>query len=407
VLSIGRSSPEGELASLLPPSDGAERFGAVSFGPIGQPPALASEWDFRLMVERGIERTLARHATLDVLHLRMADVGTLAAASVARRLGIRVVFTCAPDPHGSIAQRQATGSITRDNFGAVDVDEHLWFRARMVERLVGQADHLVLFPRRGVNDFIERVMGVDRELLEQRSTIAAEGIDLARIDHAAADPSPPAIVDEIAGRLPIERRGRPLVVSVGRLHPVKGMTRVVRDWLSNEQLTASTNLVIVGGDLDRPNPAERRILHDIAALVEGHPAGGGVVLVGAREPIVIAHVLAAAARGSGTAIAPGGIYVNGAAKEEFGLAVLEALASGLPVVAPREGGPSTYVEADVTGVLVGADEDLSAAMLRALALVERPGRARAARSMVAERYTIEAYADALLEAYDAAAAAAV
>jgi glycosyltransferase involved in cell wall biosynthesis len=402
VLSIGRSSPEGEVASLLLPDLGDEGFASVSFGPLGEPPALGSQWDFRVMVERAITRCLMRRSELDVLHLRMADVGTLAAASVARRFGIRTVFTCAPDPHGPIAQRQAAGSITRENFGVVDAEEHLWFRARMVERLVGQADHVVLFPRRDVSNVIESVMGVDRQFLDHHSTVAPEGIDLDAIDRAAARLGTAPVVDEIVARLPAERLGRALVVSVGRLHPVKGMTRLVGDWLANSQLTESTNLVIVGGDLDRPNPAEKQVLDEIQQMIDADPAGAGVVLLGARQPSTVADVLTAATHGVGAGIAARGVYANGAPKEEFGLAVLEALAAGLPVVAPAHGGPATYVDVDVTGVLVAPDEDLGPALVRALGLHCIDHRAAAARDMIAERYTVGAYADALLGAYRSA-----
>ena len=57
---------------------------------------------------------------VDVLHLRMADVGSLAAADVARELDIPVVFTVAPDPHAVIQRSTARASCTRADFGEVD-----------------------------------------------------------------------------------------------------------------------------------------------------------------------------------------------------------------------------------------------------------------------------------------------
>ena len=65
-----------------------------------------------------------------------------------------------------------------------------------------------------------------------------------------------------------------------------------------------------------------------------------------------------------------GIYVAASLKEEFGIAILEALTSGLVVVAPAAGGPATYVEQDVTGVLVDATcpDALAGAVTHALAL---------------------------------------
>ena len=409
VLSIGRSSPDGELASLLMPDVDVERFTAVSFGPIGEPPALASEWDFRATIERSLRRSLSGSAPPpDLLHLRMADVGTLAASNVARRHGIPVVFTCAPDPHGPIEQRQAAGLLSRDDFGDTDTLEHLWFRARMVERLAAQAEQLVLFPRGDAEERIVRMMGVERSFIDDHSTVAPESIDLANIDaanidaaniDAASSGGSWPVIDELVERLPPERHGLALVISVGRLHPVKGMVRVVHDWLSDETLTTTTNLVIVGGDLEHPNPMERQILDEIDDLLDQHPAAAGVTLLGAREPAVVAQLLSTAVRGRPADIAADGVYVNGAPKEEFGLAIIEALAAGLPVVAPRAGGPSTYVVDGVTGVLVDADEHLASAMGRARALHEVADRASQARAMVEERYTVESYTDALTVAY--------
>jgi glycosyltransferase involved in cell wall biosynthesis len=48
---------------------------------------------------------------------------------------------------------------------------------------------------------------------------------------------------------------------------------------------------------------------------------------------------------------PGGVYVCASIKEEFGIAILEGMAAGLLVVAPTGGGPATYVENGVTGIL--------------------------------------------------------
>jgi adenosyl cobinamide kinase/adenosyl cobinamide phosphate guanylyltransferase/glycosyltransferase involved in cell wall biosynthesis len=407
VLTIGRSTLAGELGSLLEPDLDRETFASVSLGALDSTPSIATEWDHRLRLERGIRRVLVRRPPLDVLHLRMADVGTLAAAAVARRLGVGVVFTCAPDPHAPVAQRQAAGELTRETFGAVDLAEHLWFRVRMVERLAHQADHLVLFPRADSREALRRLTAIDRTVLDDRSTVAPEGIDLANIEAAEERIGESPVIDDLVAALPADRHGLPLVVSVGRLHPVKGMVRVVADWLGDPFLRTTTNLVIVGGDLAHPNAVERQVLDQIAELLADTPDAAGVVLLGSRDPAATAHLLVVATRGVGDVVAPGGVYVNGAAKEEFGLALLEALASGLPVVAPSEGGPRTYVERGVTGVLVPPTGDLAPAIHEALALHHRPGRAAAARCLVEERYTVDAYAEALGGAYVAATATAL
>jgi len=238
---------------------------------------------------------------------------------------------------------------------------------------------------------------------------AATAREAARAVTTARDPrrlgAAVAGLADALDQLPAHRRALPLVVTVGRLHPMKGIDRIVRAWDGDPRLRDRTNLVIVGGDVDAPSPDELDVLATIEEVLRrGDRArldgGEGVVLLGHRPHDEVARLLAAAARGVGS-IPGGGIYVGGARKEEFGLAIVEALAAGLPVVAPAGGGPATYVDDGVTGVLVDTTSvaALADGMRRALALVGVPGRADAAAADVLEHLTIERMAERLAELY--------
>ena len=370
--------------------------------------SAAEAWPARITVTRGIRRVLLALGPVDVLHLRMADVGTLAAQAVAQHLGIPVVFTLAPDPHAVLHALDMTGALDRSNFGTADEQEHYWFRARLVQRLAADAEHVVLFPRQEVRHELRELLGIDVTSEPQRYTVVPEGIDLAVTEAARHDVAQRAAVaalhelEELVAGLSPERHGLPLVISVGRLHRVKGMATVIEAWATDPGLRDRCNLVIVGGDLDRPSPDEHGQLQRIAAVLASSPgAAAGLVLAGHRPNDVVARWLAAAHAGLAPLIGPSGAYVCGSLKEEFGLAILEAMAAGLPVVAPAGGGPATYVEDGVTGVLVDtrSAKAVSVAMGAALDLAHAPGRVQRAARLVRDQFTVQAMAEALTQVY--------
>ena len=147
----------------------------------------ANAWPLRVAARRGIRRMLRAAGHVDVLHLRMADVGSLAAADVARELDIPVVFTVAPDPHAVINSMDLAGRLTPLNFGEVDEVEHFWFRARLVQQLASNAAHTVLFPRPDLARDMRELVGIDIAAHPERHTIVPEGIDLDVIDAAVAE----------------------------------------------------------------------------------------------------------------------------------------------------------------------------------------------------------------------------
>ncbi|MFI7542601.1 glycosyltransferase [Actinoplanes sp. NPDC049599] len=355
----------------------------------------ADAWPTWVAARRGIRRLLRAHR-VDLLHLRMADVGSLAAAEAAAGLGIPVVFTLAPDPHAAIDALDRSGALSREDFGAMDEREHFWFRSRLVRRLTADAAHVVLFPRPQVRADLRRLVGIDVGAEPDRYTVVPEGIDLSVIE-AAAGAAAPAELATLVAALPADRRDLPPVLSVGRLHRVKGMVTLVRAWAGEAELWRRSNLVIVGGDLADPSPDEREQLDQIAELLRGSPAAAGLILSGHRPNDEVARWLTLARDRRG-------LYVCASLKEEFGLALLEALAAGLVVVGPDAGGPPTYVEHGRTGLLVDTSrpENLARAMADGLDLAAGPGQAARvarARDRIRAGFTVGAMATALRGIY--------
>ncbi|MDW3214924.1 MAG: glycosyltransferase [Ilumatobacteraceae bacterium] len=404
VTTIGRGTVTDALIGPLVDDDGPWSYGTIPLGDVTRPVSNAGDaWEHIPAVERGVRRALHTAGRVDVLHLRMADVGTLVGAEVAAAAGIPTCFSLAPDPHNVIQSLQRRGELDGDRFEQLDLDQNTWFRARLVERLGRHADRVALFPRATSFPFLDSIVADDARA-GGRTAVVAEGIDLASLRRAEceADTGTPDVIRELHDRLAEDRRGRPVLISVGRLHPVKGMERVVEAWASNPRLRERCNLVIVGGDLGHPSTAERAVLDQIETTLDRHPtARDGLVLLGGRPHADIARLLVSVRRGRAGAWAPGGVYVDGAMKEEFGLAVLEAMAAGLVVVAPSTGGPSTYVEPGDTGVLVEPGDPLDRAIVSAFGLVDLPGRSDRARRMVETRYSIGTMASQLVDLYSA------
>lgn len=415
VLTLSRGRQGRELVGGTPGRTGHHYVSVPLPGPVRQ---STDAWPLHMRVREEVRRILRSAGRVDVLHLRMADVGAWAAAEVARDLDITTVLTLAPDPHALIAARDAAGSLTRDTFGEADHVEHLVFRFRLLRDLTAQAAHLVVFPRAHLARDLRELLHLDPDDAD-RISVVPEGIDLAPLDRASREVTDGerglpvsediatalAELDDVLSGLPPERRRLPLAITVGRLHRVKGMATLVEAWASNPTLADRCNLLIVGGDLRDPSYDEAEQLRQIDAVItrEAGPHHG-LLLAGHRPNGVVATWLAASRHGRPGLAAPAGIYVSSSLKEEFGIAILEAMASGLVVVAPRDGGPATYVEHGITGVLANtsSSKDLAAALVDALDLASAPEaaeHAERARALIAERFSIQTMASALAAIY--------
>jgi phosphatidylinositol alpha 1,6-mannosyltransferase len=164
--------------------------------------------------------------------------------------------------------------------------------------------------------------------------------------------------------------GKPIVGFVGRLAPEKQVQR-----LAALASNGSVQLVLVGDGIDR------------AKLQTAMPSA---VFTGALYGAELS-----------AAYASMDVFVHTGEHETFCQAVQEALASGLPVIAPDAGGPRDLVTSWRTGLLLPVG-DFEARLPEAVAhlIDERPRYSPAARRSVLQR-SWPAICDQLLEHYDA------
>lgn len=160
--------------------------------------------------------------------------------------------------------------------------------------------------------------------------------------------------------------GPPVIVHVSNFRPIKRVPQVVEAFARVAAHTPA-RLRLIGDGPERPA---------VEALVAQHGLGDRVELLGKQPDL-------------GPLLRDCALFLLPSRDESFGLAALEALASGVPVIASAVGGLPEVVRQGETGWLVPAD-DPGAMADRALALLRDPARretmARAARADAEARF---------------------
>ncbi|RAL05532.1 glycosyltransferase family 4 protein [Aspergillus ibericus CBS 121593] len=143
--------------------------------------------------------------------------------------------------------------------------------------------------------------------------------------------------------------GETILLTVCRLAPEKGfefLAATITALLTTTTTTTTTNskpppfkLIIVGGN---PNPT---VTSRIQTLFSTPILKDHVIFLGFLTGIDLARAYASA-----------DVFLHCSITETFGLVVLEAMASGLPVIARDQGGPSDIVRNQETGYLVPPGE---------------------------------------------------
>ncbi|UCB55730.1 MAG: glycosyltransferase [Thiotrichales bacterium] len=141
---------------------------------------------------------------------------------------------------------------------------------------------------------------------------------------------------------------KPIILALSRPDQRKNINTLVEAYGESEELKQMANLVLIAGnrdDIRDMDSGAQEVIAEIFLTIDSHDLYGKVAYPKHHHPddVPVIYRLAATS---------GGVFINPALTEPFGLTLIEAAASGLPIVATEDGGPTDIINNCHNGCLI-------------------------------------------------------
>ena len=335
-----------------PISDGA-KIVRIPFGPNRY---LKKEalWPY---IEMFVDQTLVhfrRTGLPNIIHGHYADAG-LAGAQLARLLHIPFIFT--GHSLGRVKrQRLSLGKSSPEN---LERKYRFGLRIEAEEVALETASMVVTSTSQEVHDQYE----LYDHYVRSRMEVIPPGVDLTNFSPPASGRlQQPGIAGEVNRFL--RDPSKPMILALARPDERKNLEKLVEVFGESEQLRDLANLVMIMGTRDdiRELPkAQRQVVNNVMYLIDKYDLYGSVAYPKTHSPSDVPELYRHVARGRG-------VFINPALTEPFGITLLEAGATGLPIIATNDGGPRDIIANCDNGLLIDPlnSDAIEKALLRAL-----------------------------------------
>ncbi len=274
----------------------------------------------------------------DVLHGHYADAGYVA-SRLSGVLDIPMLFT-----------GHSLGRVKRqrliDHGSKPENVERRYRISRRIEAEETALEHAALVIASTNQEVNEQYALYDR-YEPQRMLVIPPGVDLSRFRPPPDTwDNPPAVLTELR-RFLVDWR-KPMILALARPDPRKNLPALVRAYSEHEHLREAANLILVAGtreDLRAMDKGSRRVLVEILRLIDYYDLYGKIAYPKRHQAHDVPDLYRLATHTKG-------VFVNSALTEPFGLTLIEAAASGLPIVAPEDGGPRDIIAHCQNGLLI-------------------------------------------------------
>lgn len=269
--------------------------------------------------------------------------GGLCGALIEDKIGIPFTFTA----HSLGAQKMDKMQITPENLAAVDQEFHFG-RRLIAERLSMNHSAVNITSTKQQERFQQYSHPAYRGAVnvddDGRFAVIPPGVDPSMFSPQVCSPNEQAtyqlIEERFARDICESRRHLPAILASSRLSPKKNTLGLVQAFSMSEKLQKLANLVIITAGLHNPlkEPAkdeqiEQQVLIPIRKLVQEKNLSGKISAFCLPDQWALAATYRFLAQRRS-------VFTLVALYEPFGLAPLEAAATGLPVVVTKNGGLS-------------------------------------------------------------------
>jgi len=288
-------------------------------------------------IDRALQHVRSVGRVPDVIHSHYADAGYVG-ARLAGLLGVPLIHT----GHSLGREKQKKLRAKGLKQAVLEDQYNISTRIEAEEIVLGTADIVVASTRQEVD---EQYAEYDN-YHPKRMRVIPPGVDLSRFHPPDPHEPRPAIADEIERFL--KQPDKPMILALSRADERKNIASLVRAYGESEWLQAMANLVIIAGNRDEITSLDkgsREVLTEILMLIDKYDLYGKVAYPKHHSPTDVPLLYRLAARLHG-------VFINPALTEPFGLTLIEAAASGLPVVATHDGGPQEIMRNCDNGLLI-------------------------------------------------------
>jgi sucrose-phosphate synthase len=343
-------------------------------------------WDYLDTLMDNLVTALNRNGRMpDLIHSHYADAGYVG-VRLSNLLGVPLIHT------GHSLGRDKRQRLLSAGLSDAEIDTRYNMDRRVdaEEEVLATADLVIT----STNNEIEEQYGLYDYYQPERMLVVAPGTDLSRFRPPADDDPPIAFAEEVARFL--EDPDKPLILALSRADPRKNINSLLEAYGESETLQRMANLLIVAGnrdDLRDLDEGPQTVLAELLLGIDAYDLYGRVAMPKHHRQEEVPEIYRLAAR-------RGGVFVNPALTEPFGLTLLEAAASGLPLVATENGGPVDIIGNCENGVLVDPlDKSAIAGAIEAV-LWDRRNYAKmrsSGLSRVRKHYSWDAHAGRYME----------